>query len=263
MHESIKRKLTSMVYEKIITDVETKDFCILPNGHLLIPCNNNLSLYDKDYSLIKRLTSINGRFLSTCFVTTNGEDKVYFSNFEPNQIVMTDLDLNFLNSVGSSGTEPHMFRNPQGIFFHNNCLYVSDADNRRVKKLSSSLENLSLYNIDIKPRNIKITNSMACIRENLADFASIYFYSVEDFTLKFKYGNADQRFGCLTTFNSTFFVFDFKIKKFYCYDHIGNLLEEILCPQFSEYNNDDDGNLAYIHGDLLFASAASNTVFKM
>lgn len=176
---------------------------------------------------------------------------------------MTDLRFNLIKSVGSRGNGKNNFCNPQGVFYHDDVLYVADADNKRVKLLNPTLEYLNCFSLNFEPRLIKIIDKIACVRENSAYSSDIYFYDIDSFILKEKYNNTHG--SRISNLGLTFYAYDNETNKFYCYDKNGHYLDEIKCVKLKNKitNHYEDGLLIYYNNDLIVSMCGEKNVFKI
>lgn len=261
LHEKLKSKFASIHLNVIIRDIRAYEFCVLPNESLLITTSNCLLVYDNYYNLVKKIMSINNQAISTYFLTTNSIDKIYFSNSISNQIIMTDLNLNYIKSIASIAENKCHFSNPQGVCIYNQNLFVADTGNNRVVKLNLNLEYLQCYDLNFQPRNLKIIENIVCIRENRSNYNSIHFYFAENFAFKCRY---DGYFSSINSIKSMFYVYNYHKGAFCCFNKSGELIEELNIMGFDTISNDYyDGSLAYINGDLLFSCVKAANVLKI
>ena len=146
------------------------DICLLPNGNTLIcgAANSNISLLDTKNELKKSINTINNQSLGVVSACTNDVDAVYLSNHSYHTIIKTDLNLNTqlasFGYYGQVGTDNDHLKNPDGICFSNNSVYVCDIGNKRIQKLNADLVYKQSFKLNYSPWYIKILNDVACVR---------------------------------------------------------------------------------------------------
>lgn len=71
LHGIIKNKLICGKSDLVMEKTQINDFCILPDGNLLLACNSSLKIYDKNLKLLKIVDQLNNEeIVSACYVTT-------------------------------------------------------------------------------------------------------------------------------------------------------------------------------------------------
>jgi hypothetical protein len=245
----IKLMLKYPKFRTLNLDVEPYSICVLPNGNLL-SCNyESLSLYDKTLQKLKTVSKIDTQSLFCFYATTNNKDKIYFSNSEENQIIMTDLELNKIKFVGSYGKGNENFDYPRGLAFYKNFVYICDYGNKRLQKLNEALEFDRTIQLDYCPIQIKISNDVVFVGSLLC----LYFYDIETFGIvKHIY---DGHNGTISEINSNFYEYYSYNKKFYCYDRNGELIEEIQTDGCN--NSNHNGCIGFLNGVLVISSYES------
>jgi|LakMenE01Jun11ns_1017448.scaffolds.fasta_scaffold9411904_1 hypothetical protein len=76
---------------------------------------------------------------------------------------MTDLDFNFIKSVGSQGSENCQFDNPTDICFFNSKFYICDFFNQRIQVYSKDFDFVTSFKVEYYPWKIKSTNFTICV----------------------------------------------------------------------------------------------------
>jgi DNA-binding beta-propeller fold protein YncE len=127
-----------------LEDTNPFDIIVLPNSKLIFPdtINKHLALYDQNFNLIRKIDRTNGEKIDpTGFALNQKESKIYISDHHNHRILMTDLELNLIKTIGSRGNENYQFRYPRGMCFcKNGLLYITDYLNGRVQILNRNLE---------------------------------------------------------------------------------------------------------------------------
>ncbi len=176
---------------------DPNDLVILPNGSLLFSnyfTSKQLSLYDDMFNFIRNISKINDQEINPFSVETNNKDRIYINNWT--SIYMTDLNFNYLGEYGASKSE---LNGPCFMLFYNDVLYVCDMDNKSILKLNSELKPIARIFLSIKPIQIQILFSLACIvPENKDEF--FYFYDLNSFHLKYKYNRCVNTIVCENKF---------------------------------------------------------------
>lgn len=264
LYDNIKTQICNGEPNVIIRNIDACDFCILPDENLLVACNECFQLYDKNYNKLSVITDVNNEGFSTHFVTTNNVNRIYFSNYNNHKIIMTDLSLNYIKSFGSHGSNSEQFKTPKGVVYHNDVLFVADSNNKQIKLIDSNLDFvIHSFELNIKPCVIKIIDNMLCIQEDSDNTRYIYFYNIDNFSLKYIYKKADG--GRVMTIGLSFYQYGYIEGKFYCYNKHGEYIEDIKCSKINKtyYNKNDEIILTYFNGDLLFSSYKNKRVYKI
>lgn len=246
-------RLRSKTYKTIYLNVSASDVCELPNGNLLVSSynNSNITIYDKNFKLIRVVDRINGQSFNPLSAATNDIDKVYISHCQNNRIIMTDIDLNFIKYSTISTND---FGDPYGICYFNSFVYVCDYRNRRIHKFNSQLEQHVSYVIDIDPRQIQIIGNLACIRNSRI---SIGFYDLKTFQFKHKYTGHG---GDILALNSNFIEHSSSKNAFCIFDKNGKLIEDIKTDGLSSLITDcwyDFYGMTYFNGCLVLTTRDS------
>ncbi len=244
---------------KKIIELDVKPYYIInyPNNKILSSSYQDscLSLYDENFVLIKRIDKINEEALSPLGITLNKTDgKLFISDKYLNKIFRTDFEFNYINSVGSYGTDIMKFNVPIDICFKNGYLYVCDFKNKRLQLFDSELEFIKILKLEYMPWKIEASNSILCLASGYTSLG-IYFYHIENLSLLRKFDHGMCR---ISEINSRFYEFESKSKNIFCYDETGNLEKKIsFVSDTFDYNcleNIVDGSLISLNKTLLMTS---------
>lgn len=204
-------------------DFNPCSLCSLPNGYILGCDNSNkrLVIFDMNFNLYKSIDRIKDLTFTSLGISTDCKQSIYISDYHNHRIIQTDFEFKLLSSFGSTpGNGPLQLLHPYDVFYYDNYVYVCDCRNQRIQKLTAQLEYEASYSLTYQPWQIKITGKTACVRANNS---TIYFYSLNNFSLNFKYENHD---GPISEYNSYFYEFSDRHKKLFCYDSSGKLDDE-------------------------------------
>ena len=205
--------------------------------------------------MIKRLDRINGEKFQPATILANLDEKqFYICDLLNYRILITDLDFNFIKSVGSKGSEMHQFNAPYDICFSSSKFFICDYDNRRIQVYSKDFEIVTSFKVEYIPWKIKSTNSTFCV---MADSPSgIYFYNSNDYHLIRYY---DRLICRLSQINSMFYEFNHKTQTVSCYDENANLTEQITLKGLDKFLTGMwDGAFIYHNGELFIQSCCSH-----
>lgn len=233
----------------------TSNICIFPNRRLLF-CNyeiQDLTLFDENLNFIKSINLIDNKKFKCAIAVTNAKDRVYIANDTNNEIILTDLEFNKIKSFdllqSIQAREKLVFI--RGLCYVNECLYVSDYQNKCIQKLNSNLEFISVHHLDYNPWKIEVSNQVICVQSYI-----IEFYDVNTFDLKHKYEGHN---GSIAKFNSHFYEYYHKKGKLFCYDKNGYLNETIVMNrQFNNLFVNSMGSFGYFCGKFFISSWNSN-----
>lgn len=206
-----------------------RSICVLPND-TLICCDYtpNIRQYDKDLNLINTITTVANQ---VSYATSNNKDRIYMSDTNNHQIVMTDLNFNKLGVVGTEGDGINQLNYPWGLSFSNDYLYVCDCNNRKIQKLTDQLQFVQAYKLDYEPWHIKVNKNVACVTPYKQSFT--YFHEINNFTLLHKYNHC----GVIGNIGGVFYQYFLKNKKLYCYDDNGKIIDETEIDKFNNLIN--------------------------
>ena len=218
-----------------------------------------LMAYDKDLNFIKRIDRINGEIFAPLALECNfKEKKAYICDCLNHRVWMTDLDFNFIKSVGTFGTDDYQFSYPNDLCYKNCNLYVCDHRNKRIQVYSNDLEFLQLIKLDYRPWKIKSTNSIICIVSS--EPQGIQFYNFNDFSLIRSF---DHMKGRISQVNSSFYELNHKTKTINCYDDQANFKEEIRLHEVDYVLTDEwDGTFIEFNGAILMTSTKEKKIIK-
>ncbi len=249
-------------YKLIYLNVEPFDLCVLPNGNILCADfrEHNICVYDKNLKLIKKVDKIGNFIFGPTSLTTNKLDKLYVCDYSNDRIFITDFELTHVTkTIDSDEYKTHQFCDPSSICYFNDFLYICDTYNKKIQKLTSTLKFKTSYKFDFSPKQIKITNYVACVRP--LDQCSIFFYRTDTFELKHRY---DGHNGSISEINSFFYEYYEKNKKLYSYDNTGRQIDEILTKGFNNrINIEDVVQLVYLNSEILISSKDSKKLISI
>lgn len=220
-------------YKELINfDESTPDcICKLSNNNLLVSTVDSLMLYDENYELQKTISSFanNKKFKIASLASNDEKSLIYVSDMLNHQIKILDLDFTELKSFGKYGFQgvDDDLNKPQGIFYHNDSLYVCDCNNKRIVKLKKTLECIeNSYFLNYQPNNIKISNNhVVCIQPN--NVCCINFYNLTNTELSILHQYIGHC-GLISELNGFYFYeYYAHAKRYYCYNQFGDLINEI------------------------------------
>lgn len=248
INEVFESRLKEKSFKVVEIDVKPCEISVLPNEHL-ISVNydqKSLTLYDKDLNLVKTIDKINNQPLDSAYITTDGDNKIYITNFKAKSIIVTDLNFNQLKYLNTS-------YKPYGICWNNNgYLYVCGYDTRCIHKLNTELECIQSFKLTFEPWKIKILDSTVAI--DCLSGSGLYFFDLETFNLKVKYSHGKCRHFTLGTM---FYEFSVDTKKLYCYNNEGIILRDIDLDYFKEYFNHGLDGYTVLFKDFIVISIYS------
>jgi hypothetical protein len=189
--------------EKRVYDLDSMPYHIFSKDDQIIISrwdDKCLTIYDKDLNFIKRVDRINGEEFYLSAILANFDVKQFYICDNLNdRILITDLDFNFIKSVGSEGSENCQFDDPCDICFSNSKFYICDNDNKRIQVYSKDFDFVTSLKVEYYPWKIKSTNSTICVVADDQD--GIYFYNSNDFHLIRNYNDLEGR---ISQINSMF-----------------------------------------------------------
>lgn len=245
--------------------------CVLPNGTIGFYSyrSNAISVYDSNLnSLFNRELphrSSRSRIFRIEDMVTNGCDKAYIAANDIDKTVehdwhrvsiiyMTDLEINIIKKISSK--EIPCNRRPRHLSqkssferlqFYKDHLYVLDELKARIIKLTHDMLFENEILLDYTPNSILISNDLVMIVniEDRADNGMIYFYSFNDFQIKYKYCSTNM-IGNTFVHNGYFYAFEPYNWDVYCFDKNG-LFIEIVDFNFTQHLKEtaehyDDGS---------------------
>ena len=187
-----------------LEDSGPTSFCFVPSRGLYVVDNysDSVQIYDEGMKLIdtKRVAACvelkedsnddcdDSSDIMPFSITTNGVDKVYFSEINKKRVYQVDFDLNLIGFVGCIFSEPNnqiVELCPWEIHFANGALYVCDKDNSKMHLFDEDLQHTESHELDLEPWCIRVIDKIACIC-HLEHFC-VCFYDLPSFTLKYRY----------------------------------------------------------------------------
>ncbi len=244
----------------IDVNVSSCEIYVLPNNMLLSAnlSEKSLTLYDEKFNLIKTIMQIDGEDLSPYGISMNEEHKLYISNRDQHRILMTDLEFNKIKMFGSKGNGNNQLNNPYGICYKDGHLYVCDNGNKRVQIFSKDFEHEKSLPVDYSPWTIKASNSLLCVESGSP--VGMYFYSINDLSLKHKYNHGYCR---ISEIDSCFYEFFNTSKNVYCYDANGDLIEELKLSGIDNIATHCwDGVFLNFNGNIIMACQGTKKFIK-
>jgi len=126
--------------EKRVYDLDSKPYGICSKDDQIIISHWDdecLKIYDKDLNFITRVDRINWEKFQPLRILANFEKKqFYICDTLNDRILITDLDFNFIKTVGSKGSQNCQFNYPIDICFSNSKFYICDYYNKRIQVYS-------------------------------------------------------------------------------------------------------------------------------
>ncbi len=246
-----------------IYDLDCDPIDLLINDDKIIISHWNdkcLTIFDNDFNFIKRVDRIAEEEFKPSAIFANFEKKQFYICDNLNHtILMTDLDFNFVKSVGSEGSENCQFNGPYEICFSSSKFYICDYYNKRIQVYSKDFDFETSFEVEYKPWKIKSTNSTICVAAYNPN--GIYFYNSNDFELIRNYNHLNGR---ISQINSMFYEFNHKTQTVSCYDENANLKEQITLKGLDQFLIDTgDGAFIYHNGAILIQSYHQNKVIKL
>jgi hypothetical protein len=180
-------------------------------------------------------------------------------NYLNHRILMTDLDFNFIKSVGSKGSQNCQFNTPIDICFSSSKFYISDHHNNRIQVYSKDFDFVTSFKVEYHPWKIKSTNSSICVVASNPN--GIFFYDSNDFRLIRNYNHLAGR---ISQINSMFYEFNHQTQTLSCYDENANLKEKIYVKGLDKFlTNVQDGAFIFQNGALLIQSWSKEKMIKL
>ena len=231
-----KLKRKSLLNEIEIFD-EPWDLCPIYNDYLLTAnyFQSSLSLYDKNFELIRVLDAIDNLSFKSLSIATNDQiNRLYISDFFNNRVIMTNYEFQLVSVFGEYGKNFRQFNGPSGICCYEESVFICDYYNERVQQLTSTLKYENTFILYLTPFYIKISDSIAAIKSDDEDL--LFFYQLPHFSLRSKY---EQSAGAIFLFDQKFYQFDYLSLKIVCYDENGDLNEEFKINEYEDVDFDD------------------------
>ena len=206
--------MESKSFKEIQMDIYGIDVAELPNGNIMVTCyfTGAINVYDENFKLIKKVTSVNNQAFKGLNSTTNHKDKIFISDHSNNRVMMTNLDFEYINSYTVS--------QPWGICFHRN-LYTCGYGESKIYKHDENLNLIQSFSLTIKPRQIKVNDEKAIVSSD----GLIQIYDSLTFTNIFATINIKIYEGNICLFNDL--LINTQGSDFYFYDMQGKLIKKI------------------------------------
>ncbi len=256
--QTVIDRLKSSLYG--LVDVDKKyyisDMKVLNDNMLLTANLTSLSLYNQNLELTKEITN----FIA-CFVATNKTDRIYVCGCR--KLIMMDFNFKIIETIES--TDELIFGH---LAFFNDALYVCDPANKKINKYNSSLMYQDSYELSFSPKQIDISNGLACI----TDCQHVYFFELSPiFKLKtiHLYHNCVHfsteakliaLLGSICYVEPNFYVFCSGLDNdngsyFNVYDKNGSFQERIYRSNMLEIDFANEHPICYFNGKLILSAS--------
>ena len=98
-------------FKKIKVVDEPWDMCKVYEDYFLTAnyFQSSISLYDRNYKVIRVIDSISGLDFQSLSITTNSYDRIYISDFNGHRIIMCDYEFELIRVVGEIGKNSYQF----------------------------------------------------------------------------------------------------------------------------------------------------------
>lgn len=263
--DTLERTLDSCNLEKVV-DLKFKpsDLCILPNGLLGMTNYEQygyITVYGNNFNIVSMVDQIDGKPIQPFGIATNGEDRIYITELITHSVIMTDLQFRLIKSFGTKGTtEVNEFTYPFGLSYSYNNLYVCDAMNKRLVKLSPNLEFVEAFKVDYYPWIVKVLGNTICIKTG--DTNELNFYEASSFQIKAKYALDKGRIGLI---DNGFYELNVEKKKVNVFNEDGNLTRslDLKDPIKNYFSIGWDGCIGYFCNTLLISSNSLSKVLAL
>ncbi len=232
----------------------------MPNNRLLATnqTENKIELYDQYLNHLKTVDNFDGETFNPYGVALNDKNEIYISDRLNNRILMIDLDFKKIKSIGSKGYGKNEFRNPAGICFKNNKLYICDDDNRRIEIYSENLEYIESLRLCYRPQFIKASDSTLCIQA--AYSGGLNFHCLNGLASKNTYFKDSSR---ISMIDSCFYQYRCSNQTVLCFDDNGSFTKEIIVAGIDSYTlRGYDGFLLKLNDNLLMSSNDKKLLIK-
>jgi hypothetical protein len=195
-------------------DIKGTDVAALPNGHIMVSCYDSgaINIYDKDFNLIKKVTSINNQTFKCLSSTTNNKDKIFIADHANNRVIMAHLNFEYINSC--------TIRRPFYICF-DKCLYTCGYDESKIFKHDENLNLIQSFSLTMQPWQIKVNYEKAIVSSP----SSIQIYDSFTFTNIFASINIPSYSGDICLFSDL--LINSQGSDFHFYDMQGKLIKKI------------------------------------
>jgi hypothetical protein len=131
-------------------DSESFDLCLKEDQIIISHFDDKcIKIYDKDLNFIKTVDRINGeKFRPSTILANLDEKQFYICDYLNDRILITDLDFNYIKSVGSKGSEMHQFDGPYDICFTSSKFFICDYNNRRIQVYSKDFDFVTSFKVE-------------------------------------------------------------------------------------------------------------------
>lgn len=231
LDDNLIKRILSGKYTECSIPYETTYLLALKNGYLMTISKDldskSICLYDENLVLKKQVSKINNEKIEPTSLASNDKDRFYIVDTFNDRILMTDYEFNFIKCIGFYGSLLGEFMSPLDVIFKDDYLYVTDYGNNRVQKLNSDLEMLGILEFPVGycPFVIENIDDTLCIIPWTR--LMIYFYDLNNFSLKNVHTYADCSAQVFNT-NSNFYRYNQDgSNSLTCYDINGNQLKKV------------------------------------
>jgi hypothetical protein len=247
-----REKIQNANFESI-SNLKIVSICILPNDQILATTDFSIRVFNGELKEIK-VQKVPQWTAIGCAISPKNE--IYISDYSNSCINIYDLNLNKITCFGSNGKDNNQFDGIYRIIWRKTYLYVCDRWNKRIQIYDIDLKHIDSITLHYTPWSIEISKKTLGICGN----TGTYFYDLNTKELIKSYVGL---YGGINLINSNFFVTSYSPEpnKVNCYDHRGDLIEEIKVSK--EINKLISGPLYYqilqYKKKLVFFSYLSNT----
>jgi len=166
-------------------DIEGTDVAALPNGHIMVSCCDScaINIYDYNFKLIKKVTTINSQSFKCLSSTTNNKDKIFISDYSKNRVIMTNLDFKFIKCS--------TVKQPFGLCF-NQFLFACSYGESKIYKYDESLDLIQTFSLTMRPWQIKVNDEKAIVGfTNLIQIYDSFTFINTYASISIQYGSGD------------------------------------------------------------------------
>ena len=185
---------------------------------------------------------------STISIATNNVDKVYIAQLNTHEVVMTDLNLKIIKTIGGYGDRDLRLRNdfddsdkgrdflayPTSVVYYKGLVYVCDHRNNKIQVYTENLDYFDTLKILFKPYQLCIGNDLIAVTRNDKSENILYFYTLKPFEFKVSYNKMNVN---ISVINSQFYGYAFETKSLHCFDQNGKFIEEIRMKFLENYDS--------------------------
>ena len=260
--ENIRKALKSSVNETIDLSYPFDDFCVLPKNKLVLAhsADSCLTVYNENLNKLETIREIerNVKF-SPKGIATNSKDRIYITDWKTHQIIITDLNFQFIKKFGSLGPNYNSFIGFFGIRCNNNNVFVCDYGNERIQVFDEELECLlQTHKLNFPPTRIEILNETFCILDDSNKKTRFYNNLMSEIS-------SDSNSGRINEIHSNYYVYDMNLVAIICYDQYGKLIEKVSINHLKEYLHEEivEGVLIYFNNNLYIRSYGQKKLLKL